>query len=150
MKTVNISIADFVPVDWAFVEGTWKAQDYDGGSADGGEYEVEIVKVDDKTLTLENLWGGEEKLTGTIEFDEDANTATITFPARQVVMDASAYGYGNLILIGQNDAGSWAFAPVKAAVSISGISIGPWNMVITDGQYSGYIFGNSYQTELTR
>ena len=117
---------------------------------DGGEYQVEIVKVDDNTLTLENLWGGEEKLTGTIEFDEDANTATITFPARQVVMDASAYGYGNLLLIGQNDAGNWAYAPVKASVSIAGISIGPWNMVITDGAYTGYIWGNSYQTELTR
>ncbi|MBR3013085.1 MAG: hypothetical protein IKH60_07215 [Bacteroidales bacterium] len=151
MKTVTISIADYVPVDWVFVTGTWMAQDYDSGQPDGSAYEVEITKVDDKTLKLYNLWGGEETLNATIAFDSAKNTAAIAIPHNQIVTDASAYGYGNLVILGQNDAGSWAYAPVKASVTLSGISIGPWNMLITEGEYSGYLWtSGAYTTVLTR
>ena len=149
-NTVTITISDFVPVDWVFLEGEWAAQDYNGGQPDGGKYGVVITKVDDKNLTIYNLWGGEETLKATVEFDTEKNTAAITIPHGQTVMDASAYGYGNLVLLGQNDAGNWAYAPVKAAVTLAGVSIGPWNMLITDGDHSGYLYGDSYTTVLTK
>ena len=150
LKTVRITIRDFVPVDWTYLAGIWNAQDYDDGAADGGEYQVLVTKVSDTKIALTNLWGGEETIEGTIAFDTEANTAAIEFPAQQVVMDASAWGYGNLILIGKNASGSWAYSPVKATVSATGVEIGPWNMLITDGQYAGYLWATSLTTSLTK
>lgn len=147
--TLTISDKD-LHVDWKYLEGTWKAQDYDGGTKDGDQYEVTITKVDDTTLELYNLWGGEETLTGTVKFDEGGTSATISFAARQVVMDASAYGYGNLILLGQREDGNWAYVPAVASVSADGFILGPWNMLITDGEYTNYLYGDSYTTEFTK
>ncbi len=150
LNTVHITIRDYVVVDWTYLASVWNAQDYDNGSQSGGAYKVAFTKVSDNQIALTNLWDGGETIMGTVEFDEKANTAAISFPARQVVMDASAYGYGALLLIGQNDAGSWAWAPVKATVSASGVEIGPWNLVITEGEYAGYLYGDSYSTVLTK
>ena len=147
-----ISIIDKdIPVDWKYLAGTWKAQDYLlSGAADGGEYELVISKVDDTKLEIFNLWGGEETLEGTVEFNTESNTALITLPARQCVYDYSAGGYGELQLIGQNASGSWAYSPVYATVNAQGITIGPWNLVITDGDYAGYLWDNGYYTELSK
>ncbi len=151
IKSLTITILDNdIPVNWDFVTGKWTAQDYDEGQEDGSTYSVSITKVDDTHITLTNLWGGGENLEGTIAFDSATNSATIEFAARQVVTDASAYGYGKLLLLGQNESGAWAFSPVIAKVTSGGISIGPWNMVITAGTYAGYLYGGSYQTVLTK
>lgn len=151
LNKVNITIVENdIPVNWDFVQGNWKAQDYDADQADGDEYDVTITKIDDETLALSNLWGGGSVLTGKISFDSQTNTASIAFDSRQVVMDATAYGYGQLWLIGLNDAGQWALSPVIATVSAAGITIGPWNMLITAGQYAGYTYGESYTTVLTK
>lgn len=150
VSTFKITIRDFVPVNWNYLQGIWTAQDYDDGAEDGGEYQVLIKKVSDTKLQLINLWGGGETLEGTVSFNTEANTATLSFEPRQVVVDATAYGYGPMILIGQNDAGSWAWVPVKATASATGIMIGPWNMVITQGDYTGYLYGNSYTTALSK
>lgn len=141
-----------IPVDWAYVQGTWKAQDYLlTGATDGDAYEIVITKVDDSNVIITNLWGGETDLEGTIEFDTANNTATVSLPARQVVFDASAYGYGNLLLVGQNASGGWAYAPVNVLINAQGITIGPWNMVITEGEDAGYLWDNSgYMTELSK
>ncbi len=152
-NALNVTIVDKdIPVTWDYVEDIWEAQDYTlAGAKDGDPYHAQIKKVDDTHLKLINLWGGEEALDGTITFDAATNTAEILFDARQVVMDASSYGYGNLILLGQNDAGSWAFSPVKAKVTAEGITIGPWNMLITAGEYANYLWDNSgYNTVLTK
>ena len=146
--TMTISDKD-LHVDWNYLAGKWTAQDYDDGSKDGDTYEVTITKVDDSTLELYNLWGGEETIVGTVTFEEGATSATISFADQQVVMDASAYGYGNLILLGQRG-GSWAYAPAIATVSADGFILGPWNLLITAGQYAGYLYGNSYTTEFTK
>ena len=149
-KSFNLTISDKdLHVDWKYLEGKWKAQDYDNGQKDGSVYEVTITKVNDTTLELYNLWGGEETITGTVAFDATATSATISFADRQVVMDASAYGYGNLILLGQSG-GQWAYAPAIASVSADGFVLGPWNLLITAGEYSGYLYGNSYTTEFTK
>lgn len=149
-NSFNMTISDKdLHVDWKYLAGKWTAQDYDDGAKDGGTYEVTITQVDNNTLELYNLWGGEEAITGTVTFDETATSAKISFAARQVVMDASAYGYGNLILLGQSN-GQWAYAPAIATVSADGFVLGPWNMLITAGDYSGYLYGTSYTTEFTK
>jgi len=147
-KVINIVDND-VKVDWDYLVGDWAAQDYTiAGAEDGGAYAASIKKVDDKTITLFNLWGGEKELTGTVTFDEASNTATILFPAQQVVYYYSAYG--NMILLGQNDSGAWSYSPVKAVVSGDGITIGPWNMLITAGDSAGYLYSDGYITVLTK
>ena len=150
-RGLSITILDNdIPVDWKFIEGTWTAQDYDGAAKDGGTYEVEVKKVDDTTVNLINLWGGGETLEGTIEFDEATNSTTMAFKAQQVVFDATAYGYGPMILIGVDETGAWNWVPTIAKVTPAGITVGPWNMVITQGDYKGYLYGGSYTTILTR
>lgn len=150
-KSIKCTVIDNdVPVDWAFVEGEWSAQDFKlSGAKDGDAYKVTIKKVNETTLELVNLWGGNKSLEGTITFHPD-NTATVLFAAKQVVYDAAAHGYGDLILLGQNDAGSWAYAPAKATISGEGISIGPWNMLITEGADKGYLWAEGYNTKLSK
>lgn len=151
--SASIEIQDNdVVVDWNYVAGVWNAQDYNAGAVDGGVYKVTITKKGDNTLTLNNLWGGGVDLVGTIDFDLDSNTATMTFETKQLVFDATDYGYGEMILIGYNpETGNWSYSiPAYATVTSGGIVIGPWNMVITAGQYSGYLYGTSYTTVLTK
>ncbi len=153
LKSLTITIVENdIPVDWAFIEGTWTAQDYDDGAADGDAYEVTISKSADGKLILNNLWGGETNLEGEITFDAATNSATVSFAAKQVVFDATAYGYGELWLVGPDPdvEGEWNFTPAFATITAGGISLGPWNMVITAGQYAGYTYGSSYMTEMTK
>jgi len=147
--TVTISDKDLL-VDWKYLEGEWTAQDYDGEDKDGGTYKIKITKVDDTNLTIYNLWGGETTLKATVTFGEGATSATLSIPHNQVVYDATADGYGELLLLGQNDAGNWAYVPVKASISSDGFIIGPWNMLITAGDYEGYLWTGSLRTELTK
>lgn len=149
VKTFSMTILDNdIPVDWAFVEGTWTAQDYDNEAPDGDPYKAQFKKIDDTTVALINLWGGGSAIQGTIAFDAATNSATMAFPAKQVVMDASAYGYGNLWLIGYE--GGWAYVPATATVTAAGITLGPWNLLITAGDYAGYLYGGSYTTVFTK
>ena len=149
--TVEIQDNDVV-VDWDYVVGEWTAQDYDAGALDGSTYTVSFTKKGDNALVLNNLWGGDTDLVGTIKFDEESNVATIEFETMQLVYDATAYGYGPLLLLGYNsETGYWTSSvPVYASVTSSGITIGPWNMVITEGEYKNYVYGNSYTTVLTK
>lgn len=149
VKTFSMTILDNdIPVDWTFVEGTWTAQDYDNDAPDGDPYKAQFKKIDDTTVALINLWGGGGAIQGTIAFDAATNSATMSFPARQVVMDASAYGYGDLWLIGYD--GGWAYVPATATVTAAGVTLGPWNLLITAGQYAGYLYGSSYTTVFTK
>lgn len=147
--TVTISDKD-IKVDWAYLTGVWKAQDYDDGQADGGQYKVRFDKVDDETIALTNLWGGGETIFGTIEFAASGSSAKIAFDAAQVVIDATSDGFGEMILIGQNASGKWAIAPAIATISADGFVLGPWNLLITAGEYEGYLYGTSYMTEFTK
>ena len=149
VKTFSMTILDNdIPVDWKFVEGTWNAQDYDNDAPDGDAYKVEVKKIDETNVAIINLWGGGMAITGTIAFDAATNTASMSFPARQPVFDATAYGYGELWLIGYDN--GWAWVPAQASVTAAGINFGPWNLVITAGQYAGYLYGSSYTTVLTK
>lgn len=149
--SVEIQDNDVV-VDWDYVVGEWTAQDYDNGALDGSTYSVSITKKGDNALVLNNLWGGKTDLAGTITFDVENNTATMEFETLQLVFDATAYGYGPLLLLGYNPTtGNWTSSiPAYASVTSSGITIGPWNMVITEGEYTNYVYGNSYTTVLTK
>ena len=151
LKSLTITILENdIPVDWKFVEGEWTAQDYDDGAKDGNPYKVTISKSAEGKLILNNLWGGEKNLEGEITFDTASNSATVSFAAKQVVFDATDYGYGELLLLGLNAAGKWSYSPVIATITAGGISLGPWNMVITAGQYANYVYGTSYTTEMTK
>ncbi len=145
--TCVISVEEMT-VDWTYIEGTWTAQNYDNDVPDGDLYKAQFKKIDDTTVALINLWYGGEALQGTITFDAATNSATMSFPAKQVVMDASTYGYGKLLLIGYD--GGWAYVPATAIVTAAGITLGPWNLLITAGSYAGSQFGSSYTTVFTK
>lgn len=150
-NTCTVTVVDKdIKVDWAYIVGVWKAQDYDAEQPDGGQYKVEFKKVDEQTVSLTNLWGGGETIEGTIEFAASGSSATIAFDPLQTVIDASADGFGDLVLIGQNASGKWAIAPAIATISSDGFFLGPWNLLITAGEYEGYIYGTSYMTEFTK
>lgn len=150
-NTCSITIVDKdLKVDWAYLTGVWNAQDYDEGKPDGGVYKVQFTKVDESTIALTNLWGGGETILGSVTFSESGSSASIAFDARQVVIDATADGYGELILIGTNASGGWAYAPAKAKIDADGFILGPWNLLITAGEYKDYLFGNSFTTEFTK
>lgn len=144
-RNLTVNLLKYFPVNWEYIEGIFTAQDYDNGAKDGDPYQLAFKKVDDTHVQLINLWGGGTALDGTIKFDTEANTASMEFEPRQMVFDATAYGYGPMILIGYE--GGWSWVPAKATATIKGISIGPWNMVITQGTYAGYLYGTSYTTE---
>lgn len=128
-----------VVVDWDYVAGSWTAQDYDGGSPDGGTYKVTISKKNETTLALTNLYGGATELAGTIEFDKEANTALITLAPNQLVWTSSQYGA--MYLLGYNfEHGGWySDTPAIAIVSSSGISIQKYTFLMS-GDYEGYIW----------
>lgn len=142
----TVTISDVVIIDWNFLEGTWTATDYyeSGDRTEDDPYEVEIKKVDDTTCELYNLWNGEMTLTGTVDFE----TKTIKFDPKQTVWDASAYGYGNLWLIGYE--GGWGYNPVYATMSGAGVSLRNWGLLITDGQYAGYVWDDPYRTQMKK
>lgn len=148
-RTFTVNMLKYFPVTWDYIEGVFDAQDFDNGKEDGTAYQVAFKKVDDTHVQLINLWGGGTVLDGTIKFDQEANTAEMAFDAQQVVFDATAYGYGPLILIGMGKDG-WDFVPAKAVASIKGITVGPWNILITEGQYKNYLYGTSYTTECSK
>lgn len=149
VKTFSMTILDNdIPVDWAFVEGTWTAQDLDNGAPDGDPYKAQFKKIDDTTVALINLWGGGNAIQGTIAFDAATNSATMSFPARQLIMDATAYGYGNLLIIGF-DNGWGTSIPAQAVVTAAGIELGPWNMFFVQGT-SAYLWAGSYTTVFTK
>lgn len=130
----KLAIADYVPVTWNFIEGTWHATDYDGST-----YDVEIAKVNDTTLSLYNLWDAEETITGTIAFNEAENTALITFASQQVMYNSASYG--PVGIFGLTDAGGLDSA-AYATVDAGGITLGPWIAIILTGTYAGYSFDN--------
>lgn len=136
--TVEIKDNDVV-VDWDYVAGAWIAQDYDGGSPDGGNYNVTIKKKNETSLVVTNLYGGGNDLEGTIEFDKEANTATITLEPNQLVWTSSSYGA--MYLLGYNfEKGGWySNTPAVAYVTSGGISFQKYTFLMT-GDYSGYIW----------
>lgn len=139
-----------VVVDWDYVAGNWIAQDYDGGSPDGGTYKVTISKKSETTLALTNLYGGANDLAGTIEFDKEANTATITLDPNQLVWTSSSYGA--MYLLGYNfEQGGWyTNTPAVAIVTSGGISVQKYTFLMS-GDYEGYIWTSAgLTTEMTK
>lgn len=142
----KITIADYVPVTWNFIKGTWHATDYDGST-----YDVEIAQVDDTNLTLTNLWDGGETINGSITFDEEANTALISFAAFQVVYNHSSYGpIGIFGLTDSGDLDADNNYAVFAHADAGGITIGPWIALILTGTYAYYSFDDGGLTTLAK
>lgn len=145
----NFTIVDNdIPVNWAYVSGTWTAFDFGDASY---TYDIEITQIDDNTLELYNLWDGGETIVGTITFDEEDNSADIWFDGSQVVYNHSTYG--PVGIFGMTEAGSLDGAngyAVHAKVTAAGISIGPWIELILTGDYAYYSFDSGGYTTLTK
>jgi len=140
-----------VVVDWDYVAGTWSAQDYDGGSPDGGLYTITVTKKSETALVLNNLYGGKNDIAGTIEFDKEANTATITFEPNQLVWSSEQYG-GPMYLLGYNfERGGWyTNTPAVALVTSGGITVQKYTFLMS-GSYEGYIWtSNGITTVMTK
>ena len=136
IKTCNVEIQDNdVVVDWDFLVGNWKATD-DGSSF--YKNPVVITKESDTTLKLKNLWDKGYTIVGTVEFDKAANTATLVFEGGQVVYESDTYGPCGAFNISGN-----SLIDLQASVTGSGITIGPWYVIILTGQYAGYNFSGS-------
>lgn len=136
-----------IPVDWAFVQGTWDASDF--GAAE--TYEISIAKLDDTTIELTNLWDGGKTIVGTITFNEEDNTADIWFDGFQVIYVHSTYG--PIGIFGMTEDGNLDGAnnyAVHAKVTAAGISIGPWIELILTGDYAYYSFDDGGITTLTK
>lgn len=139
----KLAIADYVPVTWSFVTGTWHATDYDGTT-----YDVEIAKVDDTTLSLYNLWDADETITGTIVFNEAENTALITFASQQVMYNSG--DYGPVGIFGLTETGGLDTTAAYATVDAGGITLGPWIAIILTGKYAGYSFDDGGLTTFSK
>ena len=124
-----------VVVDWDFLVGEWKATD-DGSSF--YKNPVVITKESDTTLKLKNLWDEGYTIVGTVEFDKAANTATLVFKGGQVVYESGTYGPCGAYSVSGN-----SLIDLQASVTGSGITIGPWYVIILTGQYAGYNFSGS-------
>lgn len=145
--TVEIQDNDVV-VDWDYVIGKWTAQDYDNGAPDGGTYGVTFSKKGEDTVVLNNLWGGGMNIEGTITFNTEENTASISFPFGQPVFDATAYDMGIMTLIGYDTVrGGWYLnTPAVATVTSGGIVLGPWNLLYNTNR----LYGQSYTTVFSK
>ena len=137
-----------IPVDWAYVSGTWTAYDF---GAESDTYEIEITKLDEDTLELYNLWAGKETIKGKITFNEEDNSAEIWFEGQQVVYTHSTYGpvgiFGKTADGKLDKEHNYA---VRATVTAAGISIGPWIELILTGQYANYSFDDGGITTLSK
>ena len=128
----SVSIADNdVPVNWDYIVGEWNASDFGGP-----KYTVEIKQIDETTLILHNLWQGGLDIEGTITFDEENNTASIAFAAKQVVANHSSYG--PMGIYGLTPDGSKLVDPATAFVTNAKFELGPWLPLILTGDYAGY------------
>lgn len=145
--TVEIQDNDVV-VDWDYVIGKWTAQDYDNGAPDGGTYGATFSKKGEDTVVLNNLWGGGMNIEGTITFNTEENTASISFPFGQPVFDATAYDMGIMTLIGYDTVrGGWYLnTPAVATVTSGGIVLGPWNLLYNTNR----LYGQSYTTVFSK
>ncbi len=130
--TVEIQDNDVV-VDWDFLAGEWSATD--DGSA---KYDVLISKESETTLKLKNIWDKGYTISGTVTFDRAANTASIVFAGGQVVYVSDKYGPCGIYGISGN-----SLIDCPATVTGSGITIGPWYVIILTGEYAGYNFSGS-------
>ena len=152
LTSASVEIQDVdVVVDWDYVAGAWKAYDFDGGAPDGDEYEVTIKKKSETELVVTNLYGGKMDLVGTIEFNKEANTATITLEPNQLVWTSDKYK-SDMYLLGYNfEKGGWyTNTPAVAYVTSGGISFQKYTFIMT-GDYEGYIWTSAgITTEMTK
>ena len=136
-----------VVVNWDYVIGDWTANDFDGGAPDGDAYKVTIEQKGDTKLSLFNLYGGGEKITGTIEFDEVNNTAVITFEPNQLVWNSSNYGPTYLLGYNFERDGWYSNTPAVADVTSGGIAFRKYTLLMS-GAYEGYIWTSAGLTTI--
>ena len=134
--TVNMYLFFEVTIDW--LVGTWLWTDYEDGEIDD-QYPVEIEKIDDKTISITNIWDGEETVEATVEF----NNARISIKPNQQIW---TYQGIPVHMLSYSSVASKT-DPIYGNCSYTGsISIEKWAPVLDDGRWFGLI----YTSKLTR
>ena len=138
-----------VVIDWSRIEGLWAATDFFGDTPDGGAYPLLITKKSETACTITGLWGCPVAIQATVTFAPDQKGATISIPSGQFlcVDNFSGADFGNLLIVSGSDEWPTFTTPIEAPVTASGITIGPWDLLVGDptNYYFGYkVFGELY------
>ena len=152
-KSSTISVkSDKVTIDWAWLEGSWDAQDwnYYSGGPDGDPYTSAIVKVSETECVVRNLWGSGADFTATVDFDN----RTITVPGYQLAFYYAGYS-ANFYFVAVNpetdyDVYEDLTTPVVGTMSPAGVVFDNYDFLLVGGPYSGYTYAGGLRTNLTR
>jgi hypothetical protein len=131
-KKLSISMYLFFEVSIDWLVGTWTWTDYVGSDVDD-VYDVEIVRVDDNTISITNIWAAEETVTATVNYDD----ATIAIEPNSVIYHYATYGdvYMNAV---QGTAYSKT-SPIIGTCYYNGtISIASWGAYVHDYSEGAY------------
>lgn len=96
------------------------------------------IKIDGNTIEFSNFGGRGKKITGTI----DPATGTVTIP-RQSGYESAAYGNCDLVAYDPATNTYYSEAPIQGTIDGGNLTIGPWVLLITSGQYKDYILGSA-------
>ena len=153
----EVAVASFfyqaggVTIDWAWLEGDWKASDFNfyKQETDGDPYTITITKVDDTHCSIFNLWGTEATLEGVVDFD----ALTITLAGNQFGFKDDSIG-GDCYFVAVDPANEYDVyedltTPVVATMTSSGIVIEPYDFFIVGGKYNEYTYAGGLRTTMT-
>ena len=135
-KTMQISLSSFFEVTMEWLVGNWTAYDYEG-SDPAGDYPVTITQIDDNTISIFNIWDGEEAVTATVDFEN--STIALT-------PDALIYqypGYGDVTLCAIVDGARSKTEPTIGNCAFSGITLQKYGVYL---DAIGYVFTENGST----
>jgi hypothetical protein len=135
-KTAKITLSAFFEVTMNWLVGTWHWTD-----SDGYEFDVEIAKVDDNTISIYNIWEFEETVTASVNYEE----GFIAIEPNAHIGDYPPYGPVTICpVIG----GSYSKTEsIIGTCRFSGIQLAQWGAYLFE---SGYNFGEDYTSVLTK
>ena len=147
-KTMTVDMYLFfeVTIDW--LVGKWTWTDYYMGEVDE-MYDVEIKKIDDKTIGIYNIWDGEMTIEATVDFTNAKIAIKPSQPFYDYWEDGDSYGYVYMDAATGSSASSYSRTePIIGTCSYAGsISVAGWVPYLHD---TGYTFGVVLTSILTK
>ncbi|MBR1881599.1 MAG: hypothetical protein IJ808_01065, partial [Muribaculaceae bacterium] len=92
--------------------------------------------LEGNTISISNFAGYGKTITGTVNLE----TGVVAFP-RQQVQDNATYGNCDLVSVNDGLASIDTLASVTGTLADGILTLGHWTMLITQGDYAGYILG---------